>query len=209
MSKIKQCIFVVTNCAMVVWQAVALTLRIINKQPNMFVYFTVLSNLFAMVTCAICVVFALQSKYLVTLYSWATYLLAFAFMVPLVGASTQPGGYYKMFFVGEDFVNHLVCPVAMVTIYLTCLPKTVTTDSSALAVSTILLYGTTMYMLNAFGVVQGPYFFFEVHRYTLGQILLMLFVLVAMATLLSLTLYALKMREKRTTATQKCVTNSK
>lgn len=208
MSRIKQWIFVVANFAMVVWQVVALTLRIVGEQPNMFAYFTVLSNLFAMVTCAICAVFALRGKCLVTLYSWATYLLAFAFIVPLVGASTQEGGYYKMFLVGEDFVNHLACPVTMVVIYLTCLPKTVTTDSATLTVGTILLYGTTMYMLNAFGVVQGPYFFFEVHSYTLGQILLMLTVLVAMATLLSLTLYALKMSEKRATV-QKRVTNSK
>lgn len=209
MSKNKQWIFVVANFAMVVWQVFALTLRVVHKQPNMFVYFTVLSNLFATVICAVCAVCALRGKYLITLYSWATYLLAFAFVVPLVGASTQKGGYYKMFLVGEDFVNHLACPVAMVIIYFACLPKTVTLDGATLAVGTILLYGATMYLLNAFDVVQGPYFFFEVYRYTLGQILLMLLVLVAMATLLSLTLYALKMSEKRTTVVENCVTSSK
>ena len=162
----------------------------------MLLYFTVLSNLFAMVVCAICGVCALRGKYLVTMFSWATYLVAFALLVPLVGASTQEGGYYAMFLVGEEFLNHLACPVAMITMYLICLPKTVTLDGATLAIATVLCYGTTMYILNAFDVVSGPYFFFEVHRFPLGTILLMLVVLVALATLLSLTLYAVKMQEK-------------
>lgn len=209
MSRNKRLIFVVGNIAIVVWEIVALTLRIAHEQQNMLTYFTVLSNLFALIACAFCTLFALRGKYLVTLYSWATYLLAFAFAVPLVGASTQEGGYYKLFLVGEDFVNHLACPVAMVSIYFACLPKAINTNGAILAIGTTLLYGTTMYMLNAFCVVHGPYFFFEVHSYTLGQILLMLIVLVAMATLLSLTLYALKMQEKRTTVVENCVTSSK
>lgn len=196
----KRVLFVAVNFSIVVWEVVSIVLRLVHKEQGMLLYFTVQSNLLAMVVCAICGVCALRGRYLVTLYSWVTYLLAFALIVPLVGASTQVGGYYAMFLEGENFLNHLACPVAMVTLYLTCLPKRVTLDGATLAIATVLCYGTTMYLLNAFGVVSGPYFFFEVHRFPLGTILLMLVVLVAMATLLSLTLYAIKMSEKPTLA---------
>ena len=197
MSDTKRALFVVGNFIVVLLEVFSLVLRIVHEEQGMLLYFTVQSNLFALIVCAICGVLALRGKYLVTLYSWATYLVAFALIVPLIGASTQVGGYYAMFLVGENCLNHLVCPVAMLVLYLTCLPKSVNTDSSALAIATILCYGTTMYLLNAFGVVSGPYFFFEVHRFPLGTVLLMLVVLVVLATLLSLTLYAVKMREKK------------
>ena len=200
MKNTKRVLFVAINFAVVVWEIISLILRIVHKEQGMLLYFTVLSNLFAMVVCAICAIVALRGKYLVTLYSLCTYLVAFALLVPLVGASTQKGGYYAMFLVGENFLNHLACPLAVVLMYFFCLPKRVTLDSSTLTIATILLYGTTMYLLNAFGVVSGPYFFFEVHRFALGTILLMLVTLVALATLLSLTLYAVKMREKPTPA---------
>ena len=194
----KRVLFVATNFAIVVWEVVSIALRIAHKEDGMLLYFTVLSNLFAMVVCALCGVMALRGKYLVTLYSWSTYMLCFALLVPLLGASTQVGGYRAMFLEGENFLNHLACPVAMLFAYLFCLPKTVNLDASALTIATLLCYGTTMYLLNAFKVVRGPYFFFEVHSFPLGTILLMLVTLVALATLLSLTLYAIKMREKPT-----------
>ncbi len=199
MKETKRAIFIAVNFAIVLWEGVALALRIVHQEEGMLLYFTVQSNLFAMVVCAISAIFALRGRYLVTLYSWATCLVTFALLVPLVGASTQRGGYYAMFLVGECFLNHFVCPVAIITLYLVCLPKQVTLDGATLAIATILCYGTTMYLLNAFGVVEGPYFFFEVHRFSLGAILLMLFVLIAMAILSSLTLYAVKMAEKRLT----------
>lgn len=199
MKDTKRLLFVATNFAIVAWEVTSIVLRIVHKEDGMLLYFTVLSNLFAMVVCAICAVVALQGKYLVTLYSWSTYMLCFALLVPLLGASTQVGGYRAMFLVGENFLNHLACPVTMLLIYLFCLPKSVNMDACSLTIATLLCYGTTMYLLNAFRVVRGPYFFFEVHSFPLGTILLMLVTLVALATLLSLTLYAIKMRERRTT----------
>ena len=198
MKDIKRVTFVAVNFAIVLWEIVSLVLRIVHKEQGMLLYFTVQSNLFAMVVCGICGAHAIKNKYLVTLYSWTTYLLAFALLVPLIGASTQKGGYYSMFLVGENFLNHLACPLAMIIMYLTCLPKRVTLDATALAFATILCYGTTMCLLNAFGVVSGPYFFFEVHRFALGTVVLMLITLVVLATLLSLTMYAYKMRKKGT-----------
>ena len=195
----KRVLFVATNFAIVAWEITSIVLRIAHDEQGMLLYFTVLSNLFAMVVCAICAVVAMRGKYLVTLYSWSTYMLCFALLVPLIGASTQIGGYRRMFLMGENFLNHLACPVAMLLAYLFCLPRTVNLDSSALTIATILCYGTTMYLLNALRVVRGPYFFFEVHSFPLPTILLMLVTLVALATLLSLTLYAIKMRETRAT----------
>ncbi len=199
MKDTKRVLFVATNFAIVAWEATSVVLRVAHREDGMLLYFTVLSNLFAMVVCAICGVVALRGKYLVTLYSWSTYMLCFALLVPLVGASTQIGGYRAMFLVGENLLNHLACPIAMLLVYLFCLPRTVSLDASALTIVTLLCYGTTMYLLNAFNVVRGPYFFFEVHSFPLATILLMLITLVALATLLSLTLYAIKMRQKRTT----------
>ena len=199
MKNVKRATFVTVNYAIVLWELVSLVLRIVHKEEGMMLYFTVQSNLLAMVVCGICGVCAIKNKYLVTLYSFTTYLLSFALLVPLIGASTQKGGYYAMFLVGENFLNHLACPLAMMIMYFTCLPKRVTLSATALAIATILCYGTTMCLLNAVGVVSGPYFFFEVHRFALGTVVLMLLTLVMLATLLSLTMYAYKMREKRFT----------
>lgn len=199
MKNVKRATFVAVNFAIVLWELVSLVLRIVHKEEGMMLYFTVQSNLLAMVVCLICGVCAIKNKYLVTLYSLTTYLLSFALLVPLIGASTQKGGYYAMFLVGENFLNHLACPLAMMIMYFTCLPKRVTLSATALAIATILCYGTTMCLLNAFGVVSGPYFFFEVHHFARGTVVLMLVTLVMLATLLSLTMYAYKMREKRFT----------
>lgn len=199
MKNVKRATFVAVNFAIVLWELVSLVLRIVHKEEGMMLYFTVQSNLLAMVVCLICGVCAIKNKYLVTLYSLTTYLLSFALLVPLIGASTQKGGYYAMFLVGENFLNHLACPLAMMIMYFTCLPKRVTLSATALAIAIILCYGTTMCLLNAFGVVSGPYFFFEVHHFALGTVVLMLVTLVVLATLLSLTMYAYKMREKRFT----------
>ena len=69
MKNVKRATFVAVNFAIVLWEIVSLVLRIVHKEEGMMLYFTVQSNLFAMVVCGICGVCAIKNKYLVTLYS--------------------------------------------------------------------------------------------------------------------------------------------
>ena len=70
MKDIKRVAFVAVNFAIVLWEIVSLVLRIVHKEQGMLLYFTVQSNLFAMVVCGICAVCAIKNKYLRRILQW-------------------------------------------------------------------------------------------------------------------------------------------
>ncbi len=177
----KKIAFILCNFAIVLLEIISLYIRFVNYEDNMFLYYTVHSNLIALVVCLFSAIMAIKNKYFGNLYLWSACLVAFTFVIMCVGSNSVEGGYYAMFLEGACLINHLVCPLAMISCYVAFFPKHNDNIGCFWAILTTLAYGTTMYLLNAFRVVQGPYFFFEVHSMTLAKTLVLLLILVALS----------------------------
>lgn len=131
------------------------------------VYYTVLSNICALLCCVFVSVRAFQNKignFENDLMFWTTCLTTFTLTVCLIGGAFMPGGYKQLFFSGAGFFCHFLCPVSMIAILIAFVPKEKSKTGIYASICTTTLYGTTMYFLNAFGRLTGPYFFFEARR---------------------------------------------
>ena len=128
------------------------------------VYYTVLSNICALLCCVFVSVRAFQNKIgnlENDLLFWTTCLTTFTLTVCLIGGAFMPGGYKQLFFSGTGFFCHFLCPVSMIAVLIAFVPKVERRKPIYASICTTMLYGTAMYLLNAVGAITGPYFFFE------------------------------------------------
>lgn len=149
-----------------------------------WVYFTVLSNVAALLACvAVCVSCATKSlkKEHCRLLVWATCMTTFTLAVVLLGGASTEQGYQNLLLEGSSLFVHTLCPIAMICIVVALVPRQELWRSIADSVCTTLCYGVVMYALNGRGIIVGPYYFFEVLNLTTGKLFAFALLLVALS----------------------------
>ena len=174
-SRLQKALSILANLAVFGMETVAIPLSWSGVQEQMFLFYTELSNLFAMAVClavALCQLRALCTggempawartlKYVVTCCLMLTFLTVVFVLAPMYG----PDGHYVMLLTSSMLYNHFLNPV------LAFLSFTLLERAPALPRCTVryalvptLLYGSVVLAANIAKVYKGPYPFLYVYE---------------------------------------------
>ncbi len=173
----------------------------------MMKYYTLLSNIFAIVACfatawfGFCVLFgktqshprwARALKYLATCTVTMTFLVVVFVLGPMIGL---PEGWSTLLFSKYMIQHHLICPVLCIVTLLFFDPKPEPKPPlHAMALIFTALYGAAAIILNAAGILDGPYPFLRVNAQPLWMSVLWFIILFGIAWLISWGLWKLAFR---------------
>ena len=166
------------NALLVILEAAGMILSFMRKQDDWLCYYTHDSNAVAMAAGIIFLIYACRGK----MPGWARWLryisggmlmVTFGVVIfvlcPMM--SMQMGlvkAYGYMLFDGSMLFQHLLCPV-LSTMSFICFEKyEFTAEDNVLMTLPTLGYGLIMVALNAAGIVDGPYPFFEIGKVSIS-----------------------------------------
>lgn len=144
---------------------------------SFFVFFTNDSNLLAGVS-ALCLLAALLKnsgaappRWITRLRYTATLCLTLTFCVVVLVLAPMMGGYYEMVIAGEFKCYHLICPVLSFIsfVFFEQGGQSLERKDRLIALIPVVLYACVLVVLNAAGVVDGPYPFLRVRSQPLWQ----------------------------------------
>lgn len=140
----------------------------LDVHPEMFIYYTNLSNLIALLSCLLTLGthfffpegsfarFASLLRYVATCMTTVTMLVVVCVLVPMQGI--------KMLYQGNFFCFHLVCPALMLSSFLSCKETLFSKKQAYIGTLPTLLYGTAALVANCLGILNGPYPFLMVRN---------------------------------------------
>ena len=167
-SRLQKTLSILANLAIVWMELKAIPLSWSGVHAQMFLFYTELSNLFAMGVCfavALCQLGALLAgrempawartlKYTVTCCLMLTFLTVVFVLAPMYG----PDGHYVMLLTSSMLYNHFLNPVA--AFLSLALPR----RAVGCAMIPTLVYGSIMLAANVAKVYKGPYPFLYVYE---------------------------------------------
>ena len=173
-SRLQKFLSILANASIVWMEIIASPISWSGVHEQMFLFYTELSNLFAMAVClvtAVCQAGAFLTggempravrtlKYIVTSCLMMTFLTVVFVLAPMYG----PDGYYVMLLTSSMLYNHFLNPVVAFLSFVllersTPLPR----RTVRLAMIPTLLYGSVMLAANIAKVYKGPYPFLYVY----------------------------------------------
>lgn len=180
MSKNKQSIFLITavaiNFAIFVLEVVGIFLSAFAYGWGLFVYYTQLSNIFALlvsasfVTYGICAIVSKSYiiplwlkllRFMVTCCLAVTMIVVFVVLIPMIGE----GGFRLMVLVNATPYHHLICPLLSIISFIFFeLKPELNIKHTLVALVPTIIYGLVMVLLNLLRVVEGPYPFLLVYN---------------------------------------------
>ena len=174
-SRLQKTLSILANLAVVWMELKAIPLSWSGVHEQMFLFYTELSNLFAMGVClavALCQLRALLAggempawartlKYMVTCCLMLTFLTVVFVLAPMYG----PDGHYVMLLTSSMLYNHFLNPVAAFLSFV-LLERAPALPRRAVGCAMIptLVYGGIMLAANVAKVYKGPYPFFYVYE---------------------------------------------
>ena len=174
-SALQKAVSIAANLAIVWMELKAIPLSWSGVGMQMFLFYTELSNLFAMGVClavALCQIKALvnggemplrvrQFKYTATCCLMLTFLTVVFVLAPMYG----PDGHYVMLLTSSMLYNHFLNPVAAFLSFV-LLERAPALPRRAVGCAMIptLVYGGIMLAANVAKVYKGPYPFFYVYE---------------------------------------------
>ena len=173
-SRLQKLLSVLANLAIVWMETRAIPLSWSGVHEQMFIFYTELSNLFAMGVCLVTAVCQLGAfvtggemprpvrtlKYIVTSCLMMTFLTVVFVLAPMYG----PDGHYVMLLTSSMLYNHFLNPVVAFLSFVllersTPLPR----RTVRCAMIPTLLYGSVVLAANIAKVYKGPYPFLYVY----------------------------------------------
>lgn len=135
-------------------------------QGDMFVYYTNLSNLAALIACVVFIAgflfggkvqkISIWLKYLATCMTTVTIVVVIGILVPMQGI--------QMLYYGEFLYFHLICPVLMLISFLFFDGGNIPLKKAYIGMLPTAVYGVTAVIANCVGVLTGPYPFLMVRN---------------------------------------------
>ena len=189
---------IVFNLLFLVCELVGLGIIMLGGNKSLFEYYTVDSNLFALIMTVVYLYFVCTDKkinkaiYLLRLMSLVSLMITFlvvlfilTFMVPLRFLFL---GYY-----GTNLILHVICPLLLLYIYFKFDEK-VKVNKYELIYNMIptLIYAIILIILNIKGIVDGPYAFLRFNFQPLYQSVLWFILIVGITYPIGLVLNKLK-----------------
>ena len=165
----------ILNLAVTVFSAVGTTINGSKNGFRMFQFYTVDSNIFAMLACAVYSVFLIRQlvtrravpvwavllKYAAVCCLLVTFLVVVAVLAPMFG----PEGYQMMLFTGDMMYHHLLCPpLAALSFFLFDRMPWAPKRAARFALLPTILYAVIIIILNLNGTITGPYPFLMVYQ---------------------------------------------
>ena len=161
-----------------------------------FIYYTILSNLFALIVSIIYFYYSYQKKIpkVINILRLSSVLsLSVTFLVSLFILLPSFDFNFKLMYGGMNLFLHFVCPVLLLVIYLIYDKKNKLTKKDIMLANMLtFVYGAIMVPLNILKVVEGPYPFLMVYKQSIFMIIIWLIVIVGGTTLLGFSLYKIK-----------------
>lgn len=168
----KRSIAIALNITIVILEVIGLIMCIKNEGIGLLKYYTEDSNIIALISSILFVVYALKGNY-EKLPKWlnifrllATTSLSLTFLVVLfiLGPNPSMGGYTNMMFKGSMFIQHTLCPLLLFISYV-FFEKANITDRKDIVLSQVLtlVYAIILISLNALKIVDGPYPFLKIY----------------------------------------------
>lgn len=163
------------NLAVAVLSAVGTVLSYAHNGAAMLRFYTVDSNLFAMLACLVYAVFLLRqltggkpvpvwaamAKYMAVCCLGVTFVVVVAVLAPMYGLQ----GYRMMLFSGDMLYHHFLCPVlAALSFFLFDRVPLPARRAARIALLPTALYAAVLVLLNLTKAVVGPYPFLMVYR---------------------------------------------
>ena len=161
-----------------------------------FIYYTILSNLFALIVSIIYFYYSYQKKIpkVINILRLSSVLsLSVTFLVSLFILLPSFDFNFKLMYGGMNLFLHFVCPVLLLVIYLIYDKKNKLTKKDIMLANMLtFVYGAIMVPLNILKVIEGPYPFLMVYKQSIFMIIIWLIVIVGGTTLLGFLLYKIK-----------------
>lgn len=165
----------IVNFLIVGMEGYALWLTFIDIKFKMFYYYTILSNILALVAALLGLIFVIKAlvtrrneipmwlktvKYIASCMLFITFVMVAFVLSPKVAFD---GGSYFTFFSGAFLFTHLLCPIVTILDFVFLEPaERLETMNVVISFAVTLVYGIVMVILNCVHVVDGPYFFLQI-----------------------------------------------
>lgn len=174
--KTRQIVSLILNAAIVIFEILGTRLSILTHGKSMFEYYTIDSNIFALLASAMCVVYTVRSLihgdkvmpvWVKTLKYMATCCLTVTFVVVLFVLAPMEGedGYKIMLLWGSMLYHHLICPIlALVSLVLLETEPPLPRKAAGIALIPTLVYAAVILTLNITKSIVGPYPFLHVYE---------------------------------------------
>lgn len=184
------------NVLFMFFEVVALAWTMGQFMLESFIYYTILSNLFALIVGIIYFYYSYQKKIpkILSILRLSSVLsLAVTFLVSLFILLPSFDFNFKFMYGGMNLFLHFVCPVMLFIIYFIYDKKVkLTKKDIILANGLTFVYGTIIVPLNIFKVIEGPYPFLMVYKQSILMTIIWLILIVGGTTLLGFLLYKAK-----------------
>ena len=153
-------------------------------------FYTDLSNLMALITSVLYLVFYnKQNKFINSLYFVTATMLTITLLVVIFVLGPMYSFDYKWLILqGSHFIMHLVCPLLFISVYLFHKKRN---DNKYIPVIVTLVYGIVLITLNLLKVVDGPYPFLRVYNQSIFISILWGILLLSVSLVISMLLIKL------------------
>ncbi len=170
---------VILCIVIILLEITSLLIRIKDLNWGVLAYYTVLSNMLTLISCALALAAggAPLLRYLSTCMMTMTFLVTTCVLIPLGG---QPK---ELLFSGTGLYHHLLCPILNFVSYVFFEPHS---GLWAVPVIVTFAYGMLMLWLNHKGIVDGPYPFFRVRTQKASSTVIWMAALICLITVISL-----------------------
>ena len=184
----------------------ALLLCFIFEWPNTFKYYTTISNVFAGISCFLLALYQIinyktskEIPYFIIIFKYiSTCMLSVTFLVVLfvlVPASGDVNEMIRLLFSPKLLFHHTLCPILCIISFV-LFENEYKIKKKYILYSLIptFLYAIIFIFLNAFNIVNGPYFFLKVNNQPIYMSIIWFFAIMSLAAGISSLLWFLNKR---------------
>ena len=190
---------IILNLLVIIFEVIALVMTISSDKRIFIEYFTVDSNILALFSSIVYLVFIIYKKKIpkwLEIFKYvASVCLTMTFLVVLfILAPMYRFNYYYLLLYGCNLFYHLLCPIIFV-VSVTCFDKIKIKEEYKLyGLGVIALYAVIMIILNLFRVIDGPYPFLRVLNQPIYMSLLWILILFGLAYGICIMIYRMYRR---------------
>lgn len=175
------------NCAALVCGIVGIVVRLVRNVDDFFLYYTQLSNVAAVISSAIYIIFSRSGnektqkfvrcmRYLGACGLGMTFAVVMFIFLPVGGEDA----YRRLMCSVNGVLHHAVCPVLSVVSYVFFEDGVKSRKAVLIPFTATGIYALTIYTLNFLRLAKAPYPFFEVYEHELVELVMWFLALMAL-----------------------------
>ncbi len=172
-------IALVLNIAALIAGVVGIVFRIVRNFDDFFLYYTQLSNVAAVISSAMYIIFfnsdnervrafVRGARYLGACGLTLTFIVVMCVFLPVGGADAAG----KLLATINGILHHSVCPVLSIVSYLFFEEGVRSRKAVLIPIVATAVYAFTLYTLNFLRLAKAPYPFFEVYEHEIFELIL-------------------------------------